>query len=73
MEIDLSRLSAEDQAVTGELLISDGKGSGGDSSLAAQGIRFPEPFRVDAVARRPDREIEVAGQRIQCAQDGVAF
>ncbi len=62
MEIELSRLALADVPVQGEVRLSDGAPEGGGRSLAAEGVRFPEPFRVDAVARRVDGGVLVEGR-----------
>ena len=62
MEIELSRLAAVELPVCGELRLDDGASSGKGRSLASQGIRFPQPFRIDAVARRLEPEILITGR-----------
>jgi uncharacterized protein len=62
VEIELSRLAAIELPVCGELRLDDGASSGQGRSLASQGIRFPRPFRIDAVARRLETEILVMGR-----------
>lgn len=57
MEIDLNRLSAVETPVRGVLRLSDLP----DGSLAADGIRFPEPFRFEGAARRSHGHAVVTG------------
>ena len=61
MEIELSRLSAVELPSCGELRLDDRAPLGQGRSLASQGIRFPKLFRIDAVARRPEREVLITG------------
>ena len=73
MEIELSRLAGSDEAVVGSLRLDDRRIVGRGGSLADQGVRFPEPFEIDAVARRPDDEIFVTGRivgrvQLQCSR-----
>jgi uncharacterized protein len=54
MDIELGRLSAQETPVRGEVRVRDP-----DGSLAADRLSFPEPFRVEAIARRDARGVVV--------------
>jgi uncharacterized protein len=58
MDIDLTRLTATETLVQGDVVIPDGDGRG---SLADDGITFPGPVTVDARARRVKDRVLVAG------------
>lgn len=56
MDLELNRLSAVETPIHGEVLLADP-----DGSLARDGIRFPEPFRVEGSARMLRGQVIVAG------------
>lgn len=73
MEIELSRLAVADQPVTGRVSLTDGRRVGPRGSLASQGIRFREPFEIDALVRKDGEDVVVSGRlrgrvRLECSR-----
>ncbi len=58
MDIELNRLSALPMALQGDVRIADDP----DSSLAQDGIRFPDPFRIDGEVRLDRGHVLVRGR-----------
>jgi uncharacterized protein len=70
MEIELNRLTAVDLPVRGEVRPAD---EGGQRGQAGPAVRFTEPLRVDALARRIGDVVRLAGRtegtvQVQCGR-----